>query len=129
FNGGIPGFKSNKSYIVVEMEEGPFKFLQSIDEAGLSFIIVSPFDFFKEYEFELSEQLKSDLAIETEQQVAVYSIVSIRDELVNATVNLTAPIIINKDSRTAVQYIISNDNYSIRQPLFSELLVAAGKGD
>ncbi|MFD0590661.1 flagellar assembly protein FliW [Paenibacillus sp. GCM10027627] len=124
FQSGIPGFKDQKSFIVVEIEESPFKYLQSTDLAELSFVIVSPFDFFPEYEFDLSDDMRANLHIEDEADLLVFNIVSIRDELSSATVNLSAPLIINTKNRLGVQYILDNGTYSIRQPLFSSLLEA-----
>lgn len=48
------------------------------------------------------------------------SIVSIQGDLAKATINLSAPIIINEMNNYGVQYILADSTYSVRQPLFSK---------
>ncbi|SFF38612.1 flagellar assembly factor FliW [Paenibacillus algorifonticola] len=127
FISGIPGFKQFQRYTIVSIEESPFQYLQSVEEGSLAFIIVSPFDFINEYEFELSEQIKDELRIESAESLQIYSIVRVTEDLASATINLAAPIIINTACNYAVQYILSNDHYSVQYPLFAEGLPTGGE--
>ncbi|GKU76822.1 flagellar assembly protein FliW [Paenibacillus sp. L3-i20] len=120
FQNGIPGFKNLVKYILVAIEESPFNYLQSIEDGSVTFIVVSPFEFFGLYEFDLPEHIKFDLDIHAEQKVKVMSIVSIQGDLAKATINLSAPIIINEMNNYGVQYILADSTYSVRQPLFSK---------
>lgn len=119
FPNGIPGFKTYKKYIFIEIEESPFVYMQSIEDGDITFIVVSPFDFYREYEFEIPEHIRSEMKLNDQKMIKVYSIVSIREKLANATMNLTAPLIINNTNRTGMQYILSDGVYSVRHPLFS----------
>lgn len=127
FLGGIPGFKEYEHYTIVVMEDSPFQYLQSIDEGALAFIIASPFDFFPEYEFDLSEQLKREMNISSKEHVHVYNIVNVQGDLASATMNLAAPIIINTIDRIGTQYIFPNGSFSIHQPLFDKPLPVGGE--
>lgn len=127
FLGGIPGFKEYEHYTIVVMEDSPFQYLQSIDEGSLAFIIASPFDFFPEYEFDLSEQLKREMNISSKEHVQVYNIVNVQGDLASATMNLAAPIIINTIDRVGTQYIFPNETYPIHQPLFVKRISAGGE--
>lgn len=127
FSGGMPGFKKYQNYTIVVIEESPFQYLQSVEEGTLAFIIASPFDFFREYEFELPEQLKEAMNLHSKEQIQVYNIVNVQGELAAATMNLAAPIIINTTDRTGMQYILPNGGYSIHQPLFSKHVSAGGE--
>ena len=50
FPEGIPGFTDQKRYVLLEVSEyAPLKWLQSIDEAWLAFVIVDPLDLLDEY--------------------------------------------------------------------------------
>ena len=50
----------------------------------------------------------------------MFSVVTLRDEIENATVNMAAPILVNWASQTAVQLVLENSSYSLRQKLFPE---------
>jgi flagellar assembly factor FliW len=126
FAHGLPGFKDNKLFIVVDLEESPFSYLQSVEEGDLAFIIVSPFDFYKQYEFDFPDNMVSELNILKDDVVKVYNIVSVRDELSEATMNLAAPIIINDRTKIGMQYILPDGTFSIRQPLFSQPTITGG---
>ncbi|MFD1953950.1 flagellar assembly protein FliW [Paenibacillus thailandensis] len=118
FSSGIPGFKEYKSYTVVEVEDSPFLYLQSVELGELVFVAVSPFDFFPDYEFDLTDAVIHELEIKEQSDVIVYNIVTVRGALEEATVNLAAPIIINKRTLQAVQFILQDNRYNIRQRLF-----------
>ncbi|MED4754662.1 flagellar assembly protein FliW [Brevibacillus choshinensis] len=118
FEEGIPGFGHLQFFHLLQKEEGrPFFSLQSLEEEGVSFLVVDPFFFFSEYEFSLPGQAKASLHIEEDTAVMVVNIVTIRGEN-NITVNLKAPIVINQHNRMAKQVILNEENYEVRQPLF-----------
>ncbi|MFF2092614.1 flagellar assembly protein FliW [Paenibacillus sp. NPDC058174] len=126
FANGIPGFKDNKNYILADIEDSPFVFMQSVEDEDLTFIVASPFDFHEAYEFELPQHLKTELQLQDESHIKVYNIVTISGLLDTATMNLIAPIIINTAERNGVQYILSEGNYSIKHPLFLNSLSEEG---
>lgn len=45
FSKGLPGFDDETDFILIEMPETPFAYLQSIREKGLSFLLGDPFVF------------------------------------------------------------------------------------
>ncbi|OUS75148.1 hypothetical protein B1748_18595 [Paenibacillus sp. MY03] len=120
FKNGIPGFKEHKRFKVIAVEDSPFMYLHSIDDGALSFIIVSPFDFFQEYEFDLPDYVLDELSIAENSSLKIISIVTIRDNLANATINLAAPIIINVTSKRGIQYILPDGKYKVSQLLFTK---------
>ncbi|WP_337103587.1 flagellar assembly protein FliW [Paenibacillus sp. YIM B09110] len=120
FQQGIPGFKHLRKYILIEIAESPFYYLQSLEDGAVTFITATPFDFYENYEFDLPDHIKAELELTDEAYVRVVSIVSIQDDLAKATINLTAPIVINGSKQFGLQYILSDNKYSIRQPLFLE---------
>lgn len=127
FKSGIPGFKDYKSYTIVSLEESPFQYLQSTEEGTLAFIIVSPFDFYPQYEFQIPEQVKSELSICSEEHLEVYNIVSVQGDLIKGTINLAAPIIINRSNLSGIQFILPDGSYLIHHPLFAEKLQVGGE--
>ncbi|MCQ6563560.1 flagellar assembly protein FliW [Paenibacillus mendelii] len=117
FPQGLPGFKQYEKYTVIPIEDSPFYYIQSVDEGGLAFVAVSPFDFYPEYEFELREDALQDLGFPSIEEVRVLNIVTVKDELEKATVNLIAPIVWNAVTRTALQVILQDSDYKTKHPL------------
>jgi len=118
FTQGLPGFQQYEKYTVIPIEESPFFYIQSVDDGGLAFVAVSPFDFYPDYEFELVESAIQELGSPVLEDVRVLNIVTVKDELDKATVNLLAPIVWNASNRTALQVILQNSDYQTKHPLF-----------
>ncbi|WP_075619454.1 flagellar assembly protein FliW [Paenisporosarcina indica] len=129
FNKGIPGFEEYKKYVLVPAdakEETPFFFLQSIETVEVSFFLVDPFTFFKEYDIKLEEQMVDRLQLEEPTDAIVLTTVTVKGQINEATTNLKAPLVINNNKQLGMQIVLDNKNYQIKQPLFqnSEKAVA-----
>jgi flagellar assembly factor FliW len=121
FDKGIPGFLDEKNFIVLPLSDDDiFYVLQSISTPELAFVISSPFNFFKDYDFNLEEQLAEDLDLESENEVVVHTILTVQDPFQNTTANLQAPIIINSRNRKAKQVILHNEDYRTKHPIFEK---------
>lgn len=118
FESGIPGFLDEKNFILLTLEETLFFVLQSTTTPEVAFITINPFDILPSYEFELSQDVLHELHIQSEQDVTVFVIVTVRDPFADSTANLQAPVIINMNSHLGKQYIMNTDQYSIRHSLF-----------
>ncbi|WP_418223613.1 flagellar assembly protein FliW [Clostridium isatidis] len=120
FEKGIPGFDELKKYIIKEVdEESPFKIMQSIENAELGFIIISPFEIKKDYEIKLSNEIIEALNIQNQKDVLLYSIVKLDSKIENITANLKAPLVININSKKGQQYILDKEDYNIREKVFN----------
>ncbi|MER2111879.1 MAG: flagellar assembly protein FliW [Solibacillus isronensis] len=117
FEHGLPGFEGEKEFIQLLLsEKSVFQVLQSVKTIGLAFIITSPYTILTDYSFELDESVIQALDIKSNNEVAVFVIVSLKDTLENSTVNLKAPIVLNIENQKAKQ-IILEDDYAIRHQL------------
>lgn len=116
---GIPGFQHLRKYTIISLPEGSFYYIQSVDEGSLAFVAVSPFDFYPGYEFKLPEGVQKDLGSPSIEDIRVLNIVTIKDDLQQASVNLVAPIVWNAANRLAVQVILQDTGYRTRHPLLS----------
>lgn len=132
---GIPGFEDSKRFVIVQSEPGtPFVYFQSLDRSELVLLAADPFLFFPEYDFEVSEQVTEELGIESRGDVAVWCVVTIPEKMDDATINLLAPIIVNRRSRAGRQTILTSTNYVTKHPLFAaaaeaESAHSGGEGD
>jgi len=124
FQNGIPGFLEEKSFIILKLDAAsPFYILQSTETTELGFVIMNSFQFFTTYEFDISDNDKGQLKLESEQDVAVYTILNVKDPFEQSTANLKAPIVLNTKNNEAKQIILNDPRYQTKQRLFPEKAV------
>lgn len=129
FHQGIPSFLDEKKfYILPFLEDDPFMIMQSIQTPGLAFVIVSPFDFFKDYTVKLSDPIIETLEIKKQEDVAVFVILTIQERFSNTTANLQGPIIINRAKGLGKQVILSESTYRTKHLLTSQLSSTGKEG-
>jgi flagellar assembly factor FliW len=121
FPRGILGFAKNKRYILFPHSEGsPFFWLQSIEDGDLAFVVMNPHLVKSDYIVDIDDNVISELGGKQEDQLEVVCIVTIpRHDPKGMTINLLGPIIINAQSRNAVQIICDKQSYSHRHPVIS----------
>lgn len=117
FKRGIPGLEGLRNFNIDDIKGNEIFKLISSQEESISFVAVSPFDFYSEYELNLNEETIKDLEIEESRDVLVLNIVTLGKSLESSTVNLKAPIVINIKNNLAKQYIMQNDMYDTKHPL------------
>jgi flagellar assembly factor FliW len=122
FEDALLGFPDSSTYVVVEVEDTPYVWLQSADEPEIAFLATSPFLFFPDYDLELGHSEQQALDVTDVSQVEVLALLTVHrvvDEPVNITANLLGPIVINVGSRKARQVVLDRSGYSTREPLVS----------
>lgn len=122
FPSGILGFEDLTDYIIRQEEGQSFSWLIPIHNQEVSFILISPFDYFPSYDFELKDNVKEKLKINSLEQLAVFTIVVIPENTQEIRTNLKAPIVINIKEKIAAQVVLE-ENYNMRQYLFKEAAV------
>jgi flagellar assembly factor FliW len=119
---GILGFPNADRYILLEHDAqgSPFKWLQSLDEADLAFIVVDPVFVEPRYQFEIDLDTERMIACADPSACAVMCIVNVpRSQPVQMTANLKAPLVVNVETRVGRQVVLSSQAYSISTPVFS----------
>lgn len=117
FSNGLPGFENVKEFIILPLEnESSFAILQSIKEPEIGFVIAVPFIFKENYEFDLLEEDKEELKVDSLDNLIIYSIVTLKDPFNSSTINLQAPLLINHNKRLAKQIVLL-DSYPLRYPI------------
>lgn len=118
FPNGLPGFIEEKEFILIDLPNNPlFQFLQSVNNAELAFIVTNPYNYYETYTFELDEQTLTNLKISRKQDVDVKTIVTLQEPFIHSTLNLKAPLIINRTRRLAKQYILQTNKYQTKSPI------------
>jgi flagellar assembly factor FliW len=119
FKSGLPGLPENYTQfnLIALNEDSPFYIMKLQQDGEISFILINPFPFFPNYEFDLPEEDKTKLEINTEQNIAIFTIVNVSKGLNQATVNLLAPVVVNIQTGQARQVVLNDKRYQIRHPL------------
>ncbi|MEK5261950.1 MULTISPECIES: flagellar assembly protein FliW [Paenibacillus] len=115
FEKGIPGFEETTEFVLLDQDEAPFYYLQSLQQKELSFVLVDPFIFYPEYEFELPDSETEELEIES--NLVVRSILTLHEQVESSTINLLAPLVFNPDNRKAKQVVLHQSPYSTKHSL------------
>lgn len=121
FPEGILAFEHYKKYVLLDSEEElPFRWLQSVENPDISFIIINPFVFKMDYEFKLPDAVVEKLKIASEEDVLVYTIVVIPENFQEMTANLLAPVVINIQEKIGKQIILEGTSYHTKHKMLEE---------
>ena len=122
FQEGIPAFEEEKEFIIIlnEDKENPFHWLQSVKNSELSFVILNPFEIFSDYDILLPETAINKLNIEKEEDVIIYSMVVVPEDMTKMTTNLLGPIVINTKEMLGKQVILDDERYSTKHFIFNQ---------
>ena len=123
FEEGIPGFEHIKKYILIPNpdSENPFQWMQAIEEPNLSFVITDPFYFKEDYEFDIPEKVVQQLEIEKTEEVVVYSIAVVPENIEDITINLRGPLVVNIEKRKGKQLLLDGEAYALKYKIFQNL--------
>ena len=115
--GGIIGFPKQHRYVLLEYNP-PFSWLQALDEPSLAFVVVNAAEFGEGYTFRLPVGDK-ELDLETEDEVAIVNLVTVRPDPMQTTVNLKAPVLVNLKNMRGRQMVLDDQRYPTRLPLWT----------
>lgn len=119
FGNSIVGFEQLRYFHLDKLEgNNPFFILRNNEDASIEFVVVSPFEIYRQYEIEISNELRQELRIESPEDVMVMCIVTIHRPFTGSTINLLAPLIINARNGMSRQIILNGSAYQARTRLF-----------
>ncbi len=112
FPKGIPGFEKYTRYVVYHKEENGLSafWLESCEEPKVTFTLVAPEQYGLSYDMTLSDEEKDLVQAEHAEDLAVFMILSKKEDensgkfVLNA--NIIGPIIINPKTRLGVQKVL-----------------------
>ena len=119
FPNGLPGFEKITEFVILPLEkDSPFAILQSIKQQEIGFVIALPFVFKQDYAFDVMEEDKEELKLESPEDLITYSIVTLKEPFNNSTLNLQAPVLINHKQKIAKQLVLQDaSKYPLRFPI------------
>jgi flagellar assembly factor FliW len=119
FPEGLLGFPADTTYVMIGVEDTEaYRWLQSTDDPGLSFLTVIPWHFFPDYEPEVDPVTQRDLGLDNASDAIVLCLVTVRDnESTTVTANLLGPLVVNTNSRVGRQIVLAESGYPARADL------------
>jgi flagellar assembly factor FliW len=118
-----------RRFVVLEGPEGtPLKWLQSVEEPAVAFVIADPSAVVPDYVVRVKGDDLDPLDLDSPEDAAVAVIITVPGTLEKATCNLLGPIIFNVEKRLGLQVVLDGD-YPIRHPLVSRTIARTAGTD
>ncbi len=124
FSQGLFGFENYRRFVVLCLDEkSPFRWLQSMEEPSLAFVVIEPRHFMPDYAPTISDADAEALGLDEETPYLIFVVVTIPPgKPEQMTANLMGPIIVNAATRMARQVIVEDDGYSTKHSILAELM-------
>jgi flagellar assembly factor FliW len=109
----MPGFPAHQQFVLVRLnDEGLLYAFTSIQDPELRFLVAPPEPFFPDYAPEIENEVFA--ALNTKDPDRLLVMVVITAGVDETTANLMAPIIVDRDSRRAMQVVLSDSRMPVR---------------
>ncbi len=122
---GLAGFEDHHRFALISEEDSPIEWLQSLDDAQVSFSLLEPFLFYPEYGFELSDADAQALGLRGPEEALVRCVLTVRETPEETTANLMAPIVLNQRGCVGRQVLLQGTDMPLRYPVFEVLQLPA----
>ncbi len=129
FQDGLLGFTELKRFILADDTVDPttpFKWLISVENPDICFLVTDPGIFFKDYVIDLPEDDRAKINAKTEDDVSVITILTVPDEAKKITANLRGPLVINWRTLVGRQVILKNSAYTTKHFIFIQAVEENG---
>ncbi len=104
FTSGLLGFPQVKQYVLLDYEDTVVKWLQAIDDPDVAFIVMEPSRLVEDYDIVLDAAMREILQLETEEDLAILTIVRVEKGQVIA--NLKGPLLFNSRLKVGLQAVL-----------------------
>jgi flagellar assembly factor FliW len=122
---GLIGFPKMQEFILLSHKEAsPFRWMQSVQEPTMAFLCALPQHFVPEYNPELPVSVVEGLSLEDATERYVLTTATIPSGCPDdMTLNLAAPILVNANTRSALQFVLDDEAYTVKHRVFPEAKV------
>jgi flagellar assembly factor FliW len=118
FVAGLPGFPLMRRFALVETQREDLVWLQSVDDATLTFLLADPFSLVEGFAVELpaADLAALDATMDTADALLVLAVAQV-DGGQPIAANLQSPIVINRDRRIGRQVVLPDSRYGMQHPI------------
>jgi flagellar assembly factor FliW len=122
---GIIGFENLKKFALIydsEREErSKISWLQSMEEPLMVLPVINPIDITENYNPVIEDELMKIIGDPADEDVLIFTSMSIPSDLTKMTANFKAPFIINTVDRKAIQVIVENEDYPVKYNVYEAI--------
>lgn len=125
---GLIGFPELVRYVLLDHDvDSPFKWLQSLDDGTMAFVVMSPLTFRPDYTVEVTEDEIASLDLKDPDDAVISVIVTIPMDPKKMSANLKAPLVFNLKNRLGKQVIVKDPQYQTKHFIMEEIKKYAKK--
>jgi flagellar assembly factor FliW len=124
FPQGLFGFESFKDYVLLDAEQEPFYWLQSLDDENVAFVLINPFLFRPNYEMNIDNDEILPIGIKEPDKAVIFTIVTIPADAAPMTANLQGPLIINRENHLGIQAVLTDSRWKTKHDIMAEFEAA-----
>jgi flagellar assembly factor FliW len=109
----MPGFPAHREFALVRLnEDGLLYAFTSIQDPELRFLVAPPEPFFPDYAPEIEDEVFAALNTKDPDRLLLMVVITAGTD--ETTANLLAPIVVDRDTKRAIQVILSSSGYPVR---------------
>lgn len=119
FPKGLFAFEDEKKFVLLPFEgsDSALLCLQSAADEHLAFVVMNPFAVCPQYAPVLQAGELEKLGVADSIDLCYYVMCVVRDPVADSTLNLKCPVVINDQTRQAMQVILEGGDYHMRHRL------------
>lgn len=119
FPHGLPGFEHQKSFALIEDARYlPLLWLQAIGDPSVQFVAIDPTLIRPDYQVDVTDLDVECLELNENREADLLCILVTQGDPRATTVNLKAPLVINRQARRGKQVILTDERYPLRYRAF-----------
>jgi len=121
FPDGLIGFQKFTRWAILDAQQKPYFYLQSLDLPELAFIMVDPFLFRPDYSVDVSDELSAALGLTSPNDALIMALVTVPAGGSPITANLMGPVVICKAKRLGAQVPQADARWKTKHDIMAEL--------
>lgn len=119
---GLIGFPTLQRFVLLSSKpDSPFRWLQSLDEPSIAFLVTDPFHYVEQYDPMISLGVAEEIHLTDDTPRMIVTTASIpRGKPEEMTLNLAGPIVMNLVTREGRQVVLEDEAYTTKHRVFQQ---------
>lgn len=129
FPDGLIGFEERRRFALITRGNSPFRWLQSLDDPGIAFVVTDPLMFVPGYSVSPDEDTVAGLEAASPADLRYLAIAVVPRDPSQTSLNLQAPIAVNHARGIARQIVTMNPEHPLKYYVFQQRADAPKRED
>lgn len=123
FDDGLYGFESCRRFVILDLPKssGHLRWMQSVDDPDLGFVLIDPSVFRPDYSPEADEDSLRVVGLGSVSEGVVMAICSVPEDPRQMTANLQAPLVFNPVGCSGKQLVLADPRWGLRHNVLEEM--------